>query len=246
MKYMGSKSKIAKHIVPIIQSYIYQSNSKAYWEPFCGGCNVIEHIDAKKKFASDNNRYLIELMRHLNDLEFLPRRLSKEQYVRVRDCYKGINNLYPDWYVGAIGFLGSYNGRFFDGGYAAPAGSRDYYDESRRNLMKQRDKLNDVEFVCNDYLDWYNIRHWIIYCDPPYRGVKKYRSSVDFDHDIFWDWVRERSKDNLVLVSEASAPPDFQVVWEQPVIRTIDAKNKKTAIERLFIWKGGLQDASSF
>lgn len=37
MKYMGSKSRIAKYIVPIIQSYIDNYNIKTYVEPFCGG-----------------------------------------------------------------------------------------------------------------------------------------------------------------------------------------------------------------
>ena len=37
MKYMGSKSRIAKDIVPIIQSYIDDNNCRLYIEPFVGG-----------------------------------------------------------------------------------------------------------------------------------------------------------------------------------------------------------------
>ena len=44
MKYMGSKSRIAKHIVPIIQEKIKENNIKTYIEPFCGGCNIIDKI----------------------------------------------------------------------------------------------------------------------------------------------------------------------------------------------------------
>lgn len=41
MVYMGSKSRIAKEIVPIIQSYIDDNNVHNYLEPFVGGgqCN---------------------------------------------------------------------------------------------------------------------------------------------------------------------------------------------------------------
>lgn len=41
MVYMGSKLRIAKEIVPIIQSYIDKNNIHNYLEPFCGGgqCN---------------------------------------------------------------------------------------------------------------------------------------------------------------------------------------------------------------
>lgn len=45
MKYMGSKSRIAKYIVPIIQSYIDNNNIKKYFEPFLGGANVIDKIN---------------------------------------------------------------------------------------------------------------------------------------------------------------------------------------------------------
>lgn len=37
MKYLGSKSRIAKYIVPIIQGYIDNTNASFYLEPFVGG-----------------------------------------------------------------------------------------------------------------------------------------------------------------------------------------------------------------
>ena len=40
MKYVGSKNRIAKDIVPIIQSCIDKNNITEYYEPFVGGkCN---------------------------------------------------------------------------------------------------------------------------------------------------------------------------------------------------------------
>lgn len=53
MKYMGSKSRIAKDIVPIIQKYIDGNDITEYYEPFCGGCNVIDKIRCEHKYASD-------------------------------------------------------------------------------------------------------------------------------------------------------------------------------------------------
>ena len=38
MKYMGSKAKVARYIVPIIQEQIERSGYETYLEPFCGGC----------------------------------------------------------------------------------------------------------------------------------------------------------------------------------------------------------------
>lgn len=37
MKYIGSKQRISKHIVPIIQKYIDENNITEYYEPFVGG-----------------------------------------------------------------------------------------------------------------------------------------------------------------------------------------------------------------
>lgn len=65
MKYMGSKAKITKYIVPIIQSKIDASGARYYIEPFAGGCNVIDKIKAPYRIASDQNEYLIALLRHL-------------------------------------------------------------------------------------------------------------------------------------------------------------------------------------
>ena len=42
MKYMGSKNRLSKELVPIIQKYIDSNNSKLYIEPFVGGANIID------------------------------------------------------------------------------------------------------------------------------------------------------------------------------------------------------------
>ena len=65
MKYMGSKAKITKFIVPIIQQKIEESGSRTYLEPFAGGCNVIDKVNAKYRVASDKNEYLIALFKYL-------------------------------------------------------------------------------------------------------------------------------------------------------------------------------------
>lgn len=50
MKYMGSKSKIKKHIVPTIQRLIDERSIVAYCEPFCGGCNTIDAVRCKRRY----------------------------------------------------------------------------------------------------------------------------------------------------------------------------------------------------
>lgn len=237
MKYMGSKSRIAKSIVTIIQAEIDRTGWN-YWEPFCGGCNVIDKIKANKRYASDNNKYLIAMWKYLRENDCLPEAVSKEEYSAVRDCYNNQTDEYEDWYIGVIGFLASYNGRFFDGGYAGFSKEkngrvRDYYDECKRNILTQRENIKDVLF---SYREYYKAspNNLIVYCDPPYQGTKQYSTSRNFDYDKFWRTVREWSKNNIVLVSEQNAPSDFSAIWQQEVLRSQRVGDKFTATEKLF------------
>lgn len=237
MKYMGSKSKVAKDIVPIIQRCINEGEFSSYAEPFVGGANVIDKISAGRKFGSDINTYLIELLKYVRDGGELLDTVDRDLYNFTRDIVNNTKrNTIPAWKVGCIGFLASYNGRFFDGGFATPNGGRDYYQEAKGNILKQKPGLQDIEFVSCDYydLDFYNT---FLYLDPPYYGQKQYGSTI-FDTEKFWGWVREMcrpSKLNYVIVSEQEAPQDFKCVWEQRVTRTIKAKNKSGAMEKMFI-----------
>lgn len=70
LKYMGSKSRIAKYIVPIIQRYIDENNIECYIEPFCGGLNVIDKVKCEYKIASDIHRYLIALFKNIDKIYF--------------------------------------------------------------------------------------------------------------------------------------------------------------------------------
>lgn len=239
---MGSKSRIAKFIVPILQNAIDKTGYN-YYEPFCGGCNIIDKIKAKKRYASDNNKYLIALWKYLidNPNYNYPEEISHELYSAVRSNKEN----YEDWYVGYVGFLASYNGRFFDGGYAktiiSKSGAvRNYYDEAKRNIMQQISNLRKVKFAVKEYWET-NPHGLVIYADPPYAGTKQYATSKKFDHEKFWQTMREWSKDNIVFISEENAPDDFEIVWQQEATRTQDNRKRETAVEKLFKWRGGKQ-----
>lgn len=66
MKYMGSKNRLAKDLVPIIQSYINE-NTVGYLEPFVGGANIIDKINHHNKIGCDIHRYLIALLKALSN-----------------------------------------------------------------------------------------------------------------------------------------------------------------------------------
>lgn len=244
MKYMGSKSRIAKYIIPIIQKYINENNIATYIEPFCGGANVVDKIKCEHKIASDKNKYLIALLKRVQAGELLYESVPKELYDKARTAFnKEDTSEFEDWEIGNIGFLASFNGRWFDGGYAKPGYEktknglryRDYYNEAKNNLLKQAPNLADIEFVFQDYIR-INPCGALVYCDPPYQGTKQYANAIKFDYDLFWNTMREWSKNNIVIISEENAPDDFVCIWEQSTSRSIKANDKSRSVEKLFIY----------
>ena len=248
---MGSKQRIAKHIVPIIQKYIDNNDIHYYLEPMCGGLNVIDKIRCDRKFAYDLNKYLIYLFIHVKSGGKLPDVITKDMYDAAREAWHNDNQpkVFDDWFIGCCGWLCSYNGRGFDGGYSydiyerkkdGTVKYRNYYEERKRNLLKQFEQplCHDVMFGISDYRKLDNLDNYVIYCDPVYKGTKQYANTDCFDHDEFWEYMRKWSQDNIVLVSELQAPADFECIWEQEVSRSIKATDKMVAVEKLFKWKG--------
>lgn len=156
MKYMGSKSRIKKYVVPFLQKLIEENGIDTYIEPFVGGANVIDDIQCQNRIGGDLHDKLIALLKYVQNGGELPLEVPK----------------------GAL-----------------------------------------------------------IYCDIPYKGTKQFSVGKNFNHDEFWQWVRGMSKNNIVVVSELQAPNDFECVWEQPVLRTQNAKKREVSIEKLFMIK---------
>lgn len=48
MWYMGSKNRLSKYLVPIIESYINEK-TEGYIEPFVGGANIIDKVNCDNK-----------------------------------------------------------------------------------------------------------------------------------------------------------------------------------------------------
>ena len=251
---MGSKARIAKDIVPIIQKHIDENNIHCYIEPFCGGCNIIDKIKCDKKFAYDLNKYLIHLLSYVQKGGRLYDDVDKEMYDEARKAYyNNDNSRYMKWEIGCIGFLASWGGRYFDGGYAKPKWSqtkdklvyRHYYAEAKRNIEKQASTsgFKDIVFGISDYRDLKleeekNFK-CVIYADPPYKNTKTYGNSKNFDYDEFWEIMRKWSENHIVIISEKEAPSDFECIWEGKRRMTLKKDdNSRIMVERLFKWKG--------
>lgn len=236
MIYMGSKNRIAKYILPIILKD--RKYSQYYVEPFAGGMNTIDKVDGKR-IASDKNKHLIAMWKGLQKDKERPYEISRELYSKARAEYNNDTNIdLDDFTIGWIGWMASYNGRFFDGGYSGHSvgnPNRDYIGENIRNIEKQTALIKNVDFRCGDYQDLDIPPCSIIYCDIPYKDTKQYATSKDFCHDTFWQWCRDKSKEgHTVFVSEYNAPSDFKCVWEMQLTNSMHQANTYKTTEKLF------------
>lgn len=243
MRYMGGKSRIAKALVPILTKNL--TEERWYVEPFAGGMNMMCNINHSKRIASDSNNYIIAMWTWLvNFNKLFPLKISKDIYSYFRNKFNsngfsGVGITEEEAMIGWIGFMGSFNGRFFDGGYSGHnVKGRDYIGEQIRNTLYQVDKLKVVYFCCGSYEKINIPDNSVIYCDPPYQGTKQYSTSKNFDHERFWEWCRFMTdKGHDVLVSEYNAPEDFVCIWSKKVTNSMNTKNTYYPEERLFVHK---------
>lgn len=240
MKYVGSKNRLSKQLAPIIQSYIDGMGERCngYWEPFVGGANMIDKIKCKDKYGTDKHKYLIALLRHVQQtVDDLPNTITEDEY-------KAVNanpNNYPDWYVGLVGFC-TFGSKWWGGyprGFKADGVTpRDITNEAIRNIKKQAPALKDVVFGCRNYYDCTYVDGFVIYCDPPYRDTTKYATG-SFDYEKFYRWCKDMAKNNIVLISEYWMPDDgFDCIWQGNLKCTLDKASRTDKVERLYICKG--------
>ena len=236
MKYMGSKNRIAKHLLPIMIAECEKQGITKWVEPFVGGANMIDKVpDTFERVGYDLNDHVIHALIDIRDnADKLPDAVSEEEY---RSFYgKPAEHL-----TSLVRFGASFGARFEEGyarGKSTEGAPRNYWAETKRNALKQSPKIQNVQFICDSYenLDFENC---LIYCDPPYQNTKWYKKNCVpiMDYDKFFEWCREQAKKNIVFVSEYNAPDDFIEVWRGEVKTNFASSRKKAthnAVEKLF------------
>jgi DNA adenine methylase len=226
MKYMGSKRRIAKEILPIILKD--RKEGQWYVEPFCGGCNTIDKVTGNR-LASDIHIPLISMFKALQEGWIPPESVSEEEY-RQAKLLEDINPL-----KGFTLFCCSFAGKW-KGGYAREVGSNKstFATRGRNNLLAQLPSLLGVDYISDNYGGINYPPNSLIYCDPPYKGTTKYKDNLDYEH--FYQWCRDmKAEGHTIFISEYAMPDDFTCVWEKP--QTTNLANRQAslkAVERLF------------
>lgn len=231
MKYVGSKNRIAKYILPII---LKNRGFKPYIEPFVGGGNTIDKVEGVR-LGYDVNKYTVEALISIRDsIELLPKNsheFTEEDYKRLR-----LDDTYP--YKGYAGFAFSYGGKWMGGWRRDRESKRDYVNEAYRNALKQHPKLQGVSLNVSDYSDILLDTPSVVYCDPPYKGTTKYATS-NFNYPKFWSWCRALSKEGHTLfISEYEAPDDFLCLFNKQQTSSLTQNTgSKIGVERLFTYE---------
>jgi DNA adenine methylase len=259
MRYFGGKSKIAKEI----SNYINQvggygecsisaeskeSRNKLvnlsththtiythYVEPFCGSCNVATLVKIPNKTLNDKHHYLISMFKALQEEWIPPTNISKEEYDYIKqnkDENKALS--------GFVGFGCSFSGIWFSN-YAKDNTGRNYCKNAHNSILKKMNGLKDATFISKDFSE-ISCENSLIYCDPPYRNTSPYNKEIlgEFPYEDFLTWTKEKSKNNLVLVSEYkhNVPEGAKIVLEINSRTDIKGKNGKQipTIEILWTW----------
>lgn len=231
MKYMGSKGRIAKYILPIILKD--RKPNQWYVEPFCGGCNMLDKVNGLR-IGADVHMELIAYFTALSNGWLPPKYINEDDYNLVKK--HGSPEL-----RGYVGFTLSFGGKFF-GSQARLIKVKGSYEsletlnrQGCNNAIRQQKNLQGVIFKNCNYHELHIPDNSIIYCDPPYKGVTGY-SKGSFNHNQFYDWLRLlHAKGHFVFISEYGMPKDFKCVWRKTTASNLNAvQGKGTVIEKLF------------
>ena len=173
MQYFGGKARIAKKVAEFINGQL--QDGQAYYEPFCGACNVTQHIDKDRGvYASDSNKYLIAFWQAVQAGWEPPAVVSEEEYRRVKA------NKDEDLALTAfVGFGCSFAGKFF-GGYARVDSTTGYnYVKGGGNSTRRKAKgLGSVAFDCQPFEKVQVTPGSLVYCDIPYRNTTGYSKAA--------------------------------------------------------------------
>lgn len=229
--YQGGKASIRKPLVELLNSY--RKPGQLFVEPFLGGCNILPYME-NPRIGSEIEESLILLYKHIRDggemFEYPTREQHKEQRHAEHSAYRG--------FVG----LCSFRGDFF-AGYCPPVRSNVLVATGRvvthndatsliKAITRIQPLLEGANLLALSYEQLSIPDGSLVYCDPPYQGTLGYKTS--FDHEAFWNWVRELSARCTVLVSEYNAPDDFECIWSKEKHVSLGPRANKIRVEKVF------------
>lgn len=224
MKYMGSKNRISKHLIPIMVDAADKEGITTWVEPMVGGGNMIDKVPNRfKRIGYDYNEHTIMAMIDIRDnVVNLPENVSE-------DYFSSLKNLPPQyttsWVRSACAYAGLFGNVLARGGYKKDGTPRNYAEEAKRNALKQSPKIQGIEFTHKDYKDL-DIVNSLIYC---------FNEHTEILTDRGWTNIKDITTDDKCLSRE----PDSRKLEYKKVVKT-----HKTKSQRMFYYKSKMLDFS--
>lgn len=236
MVYQGGKTKQSKYIIPFINKCIKENNIQNYYEPFCGGLNVLDKVICLNRYANDIDDELIEFYKYIKNGGYPLENITREDYYNIKN---GANKVAR----GNAKYLASFGGKPW-GGYSgidkrAPTKTR--YMSSLTTFKKQIPSILNTNFTSVNYKELNFLPNSFIYLDPPYKNTTGYLTEINYQE--YYNWVLEISKNNYVIASEYNMPSDFICFYKIPIKQSLAANNNKKEItDNLYYCNGLFKD----
>ena len=252
IKLQGIKTKLVLDIKNLSNKIKFNR----WVEPFMGSGVVAFNMDAKNFYLADSNPHLINFYNNLKLNKISPKKIKEflyseglklekfkdEYYYEVRERFNRNKNSLDFLFLNRAGFNGMI--RFNKKGNLNIPFCKNTNRFSKSYITKIYNqskyiydflKIKNVLFKKNNYLK--TIENCktkdLLYCDPPYLDTTDY--STNFNHPLFWDTMREWSKNNTVFISEYTAPRDFKVVSKSTKYMSLSGSgSSEKRTEKLF------------
>lgn len=214
MHYIGSKSKLAKFIVPHIKKVLQPH--QFYVEPFFGVGSVAKYFYYHPNVICNYiNSDIISLFVKLQSGWIPPTKITKEQYYHVKNNEKNCPVHERAFVLYGCSFAGKKNA-----GYAFSNDKTNYAEQATISLLRRIKLMKHFAFESVDYRELEIPDNSIIYCDPPYSGTLGYEKNGknSFDTSAFWNWCDDMAKKgHKIFVSEYNIPEHWKVIMKKTV-----------------------------
>lgn len=225
MRYLGGKYRIGRWISETIEKY--RGGCSIIIEPFMGGLGATPFL--RGDILASDKMPLAYLYRAWENGWRPEPGITPERRLQ----HKLLPQCDPQHLFS--GFALSFGGDYY-AGFARDSQGTNYQEVGERSLNKKINTLRGrVKYFHCDYTFWSPVKGCVIYCDPPYASTTGY-STGKFDHCQFWSWCRNMAENNVVLISEYSAPSDFLCLAEKARHQGLRTKGNTVEhrLERIF------------
>ena len=102
MRYLGSKARIKKEIIPIITEHLNGDNQ--FVDAFIGGANIIDAVDYPKKVGIEYSRYVCAIWQTIKaiGIKWIPSDFKKKEGYKSSIELSTEYNLYRQNFCGCV------------------------------------------------------------------------------------------------------------------------------------------------